>query len=220
MPWAAIAGGVVSALASSRGQSSRQRGSSQQNQTRTGTASQEELLRSLSPEDMDMLRAVMPILAESANSLTRAQAIQDVAGFTDTAIRALKEQGIPQLFAAQIQSGAYGQTMTGLLGNDLVARTSESIARNTSEAVTRYATAQSDVLRSLFAGADVLKGAETTRSSSASSRERVSGTGETSAFGSSSGVNALLAGLGAGLSEYGRQFGNAPADKTDSVEGG
>lgn len=201
----AIVGGVASNLLSSmskpRAQSSSTQTTSENRRVRSSGTTRETTTL-FAEEDLEALRAFLPLIEAGANQFTRDNALQDISGFTSQAIRALREQGIPELFANQAQGGAYGQTMVSLLGNDLTARTAENIAAAGVDAVTRYAGAQSDMFSNLSQLGALLRGAFTQTERTAEGEETTQGTTRGQSQGSqqqSSGQNPFLAALLGGV---------------------
>lgn len=126
--------------------------------------------QSLSDSDTAALQALIQALGGQNSQYSRQNAIADSQGFADSALKSLKETGLPQILANQTTAGAYNSTSAKQLSDDLTARTATDISANTANTVANYAQInnQNDaVLASLYS---ILKGASTTSSSQSSSQ--------------------------------------------------
>lgn len=125
--------------------------------------------QSLSDSDTAALQALIQALGGQNAQYSRQNAIADSQGFADSALKSLKETGLPQILANQTTAGAYNSTSAKQLSDDLTARTATDISTNTANVVSNYAQInnQNDaVLASLY---NILKGSKTTSDTNSSS---------------------------------------------------
>lgn len=160
--WAALAGLAVSAFQGAQANKNAKRATKgSENGTldeKRSTVDRGNTLN-LTMEDQNLLRALSGDVKGTAGQFSRQNAITDSEDFINSAMRELREKGIPEILKGQIESGGYGSVTSGLLANDAAARASEAVGRARIDAVTQYGGVQAQNNQLAGQLLEVLKGA-------------------------------------------------------------
>lgn len=160
MSFEGTVGGIGQILGMLFGSSSEQtgHGNSTSNTKGTTTTDQSGQQRTMSEEDMQLLRNLGAILTQNSTQYSKGNAIHDSAALQAQSLRTLREGVLPNIRSQEAQAGSYNSTSRKLLSNDATNRAADSLAMLRLNAIQSYGQLQNQNLSSAAAALAALKG--------------------------------------------------------------